>query len=93
MDWWAGLILQRWNFSYFISTRTAEAFAVDVAQLMTTPTADAVSAAIVERVFPGQGVPELQARLRAYLAAATINVARVQEALSLALGSNEFQWY
>jgi uncharacterized protein (DUF1800 family) len=94
VDWWAGLILQRWNFSNYIATRTAEGFVVDVAPLMTTPTPDGVSAAVMRRVFPGQSLPTLEAQLRTYLAGAgPINATRVQEALSLALSANEFQWY
>jgi hypothetical protein len=93
VDWWAGLILQRWNFSNYIASRTAEGFVVDVTPFMTTPTPDAIAAAIMQRVFPGQPIPALEANLRSYLAASAINVTRVQEAFSLALSSDEFQWY
>ena len=94
VDWWAGMILQRWNFASFLTTRAADPLRVDVAPLMQTPTAEAVTDAILWRVFGGAATPELRERLRAYLATAgAINDARVREAFALALSSNEFQWY
>jgi uncharacterized protein (DUF1800 family) len=93
VDWWAGMILQRWNFSNFIATRTAEGFVVDVAPFMTTATPEAIADAIGWRLFGNGAPPELTARLRSYLAGAPIVTARVQEALALALSSSEFQWY
>jgi uncharacterized protein (DUF1800 family) len=93
VDWWAGLILQRWNFSSYLSTRIQAGFSVDVAPLMQTATPDAVVEAIAWRVFGGAASPELTSRLRSYLAAGTITDARVRETLALALSSNEFQWY
>jgi uncharacterized protein (DUF1800 family) len=94
VDWWAGMILQRWNFASYLTTRNVETFRVDVTPLMQTLTADAIADAINWRVFGGAASPELRERLRGYLATGgTINDARVREALALAMSSNEFQWY
>lgn len=93
VDWWGGMILQRWNFSSFVTGRRGPAFDVDVRSIMAGGTPEAVVDAIDRRAFGGRASPELEARLRQYLARAPITETTVREAFALALSSNEFQWY
>jgi uncharacterized protein (DUF1800 family) len=93
VDWWSGLILQRWNWASYLSTRNAAEMAVDVAPLMVVNTADGIAEAINQRVFAGSMSAALKQDVTSYLARVAITQTRVREALSLALSSNEFQWY
>lgn len=93
VDWWAGLVLQRWNFAGYLTTRTAGVLTVDVAPLMTVATPTAITDSINQRVYGGSASLALKQLLTEYLSAAPITTTRVREALSLALSSNEFQWF
>jgi uncharacterized protein (DUF1800 family) len=93
VDWWAGLILQRWNFASYLAGLSSGNVIVDVAPLMQPSTADGVTSAISKRAFAGEMTAELKQQLTAYLAAAPITTARVRETFALALSSTEFQWF
>jgi uncharacterized protein (DUF1800 family) len=95
VDWWAGTILQRWNFCSYLanlSNANNEVF-VDVAPLMAVNTPDAIADAINRRTFGGEMPASLKQRITAYLSASTITANRVREALALTLSSTEFQWF
>ncbi len=93
IEWWAGLILQRWNFCSGLAALASGNIAVNVAPLMQVNTPDAIADAIGKRMF-GDGMPaELKQRVMGYLSAAPITVNRVREAFALALSSETFQWY
>jgi hypothetical protein len=95
VDWWAGTILQRWNFCSYItglSNPNAEVY-VDVAPLMLVNTPDGIAEAIDLRTFGGEMPASLKQHVTAYLAAAPITATRVREAFALALSSSEFQWF
>ena len=93
VDWWAGLVLQRWNFASFITGLASGAIVVDVNPLMATGAPAAVTEAISKRAFGGEMSTDLKTRLTAFLSAAPVNTGRVREAFALALSSTEFQWY
>lgn len=93
VDWWAGLILQRWNFCSFLTGLASGDMTVDVSSLMAVPTPAAIAAAIGQRAFAGGMPAALEQDLVAHLSAAPISATRVREAFALALGSNAFQWY
>jgi uncharacterized protein (DUF1800 family) len=93
IDWWGGMILQRWNYATYIATRTAAELNVDVAPLMTVNTADGIAEAINQRVYGGSMSSALKQDITAYLARVAITQNRVREALALAMSSNEFQWF
>ncbi len=93
IDWWAGLVLQRWNFCSFLASQTAGNIVIDVAPLMQTPTPPAIAEAIGRRMFADDMPAELHGRVVAYLSAGTLTQARVREAFALALSSTHFQWY
>jgi len=92
-DWWAGLILQRWNFATSLTNLASGAVRVDVAPLMQVNTPDAITAAINKRAFGGGMPATLKQEVTSYLAAAPITTARVRETFALVLSSNEFQWF
>ncbi len=93
VDWWAGTILQRWNFCNFITSQTTGQTPVDVAALMVINTPDAIAEAINQRAFAGEMPVSLQQQVTAHLGAAAITATRVREAFALALSSAAFQWY
>jgi len=93
VDWWAGGVLQRWNFCSYLTGLARGEVIVDVSGLMQVNTASAITGSINRRAFAGQMPIELQQRITEFLSAATINETRVREAFALALSSSEFQWY
>jgi uncharacterized protein (DUF1800 family) len=93
VDWWAGLILQRWNFCSFLTSQTSGNTPVDVAPLMVVNTPEAITEAINKRAFAGAMPADLRQTIQAHLSAANINANRVREAFALALSSSAFQWY
>jgi hypothetical protein len=95
MDFWAGTILSRWNFANFIASQSNVAGEVtfDVAPLVALGTPAAIATQIEKMVFGGEMPAALETQIVAYLSAAAISANRVREAVSLALSSNEFQWY
>ena len=93
VDWWAGGILQRWNFTSALTTPTTGEVVVDVAPLMATNTPAAVVEAISKKLFAGAMPDTLKTQITAHLTAAPLTAARVREALALSLSSTEFQWY
>ncbi|MGH7470603.1 MAG: DUF1800 domain-containing protein [Longimicrobiales bacterium] len=93
VDWWSGLILQRWNFCTFITSQTAGNTPVDVTTLMLVNTPDAIAEALNRRAFAGEMPATLKQQVTAFLAAAPINANRVREAFALVLSSNAFQWF
>jgi len=95
MDFWSGTILSRWNFASYVSSQSSATGEItfDVAPLVALATPAAIAAEIEKRVFGGQMPAALEAQITSYLSAATVTAARVREAMSLALSSNEFQWY
>jgi uncharacterized protein (DUF1800 family) len=93
VDWWAGTILQRWNFCSFLCNQTQGNTPLDVAPLMVVNTADGITEAINKRAYAGEMPTAVKQMVTAHLNAATISAARVREALALALSSSSFQWY
>jgi hypothetical protein len=95
MDFWAGTILSRWNFASYVSSQSSPTGEItfDVAPLVALATPTAIAAQIEKMVFGGDMPAALEAQITSYLSAAAVTAARVREAMSLALSSNEFQWY
>jgi uncharacterized protein (DUF1800 family) len=92
VDWWAGLILQRWNFASFLSNLAAGNVIVDVMPFMGDG-APGVVDEIDRRAFGGAMPAPLKERLVTYLSVSPNNTPRVRETLALALSSSAFQWY
>jgi uncharacterized protein (DUF1800 family) len=95
VDWWAGTILQRWNFLSTVlnNTNANNGWLVDVAPLMVDPTPAAVTDAIGRRAFANEMPADLKQHVTSFLAAAPVSQSRVREAFALALSSTAFQWY
>jgi len=93
IDWWAGLVLQRWNFCSFLTSQTTGNVVVDVTPLMQVGTPQGIADRIGRRMFADNMPADLRTRVESYLAAAPITAARVREAFALALSSTAFQWY
>jgi uncharacterized protein (DUF1800 family) len=93
VDWWAGMILQRWNFTTFITGLATGDLVVDVNPLLQFGTAPGVADAISAQAFGGEMPAALKQEITTFLGAGAITAARVREAFALALGSSAFQWY
>lgn len=93
VDWWAGGILQRWNFATILTSQASATFSVDVAPLMAVNTPSGIVSAIDRRAFGGAMPTSLRDHLISYLSAAAITTTRVREAFALALSSSAYQWY
>lgn len=91
-DYWAGGVMQRWNFAAYLTTTSGELF-MDITRFMTTSTPEGIAAAIDTELFAGEMPSALKGQITAYLAAQkTLNEARAREAVALALSSSTFQW-
>ncbi|MES2523251.1 MAG: DUF1800 domain-containing protein [Gemmatimonadota bacterium] len=94
IDWWSGLVLNRWGFTSTISTQaSATTVNVSLTPFKTVNTPDGVVNEINARMFSGEMSPALRAQLLVYLRGATYSDARIRETMALAASSNEFQWY
>ena len=93
-DYWAGGVLQRWNFAVTLSNLgTAGELTLDIARFNAVNTPDGVTAAINRELFGGEMPERLKGQLFTYLQPqAAPTVARVREAIALALSSATFQW-
>ena len=95
IDWWAGLVLQRWQFA----TTLGNSAAVAATNVDLTPfkaqgnNADGVLRVINAQIFGGEMQPNLQTQLSTYLKTGTFNDTKIREGLTLAISSQQFQWY
>ncbi len=94
VDWWSGLVLQRWNYMSYLSTQNSTtALKVDSALFRSPDTADGVVSQISTRMFGGELPSMLRAQLSTYLKGGAYSDARVRETIGLAASANQFQWY
>jgi len=91
-EYWAGGVMQRWNFATYLTTTSGEV-TMDVARFTGVNTPEGVVIAIDKELFGGEMPARLRGQLLTYLAPqATPSAARVREAVALALSSSTFQW-
>jgi uncharacterized protein (DUF1800 family) len=94
IDWWSGLVLDRWSFMVDVSGRnTAAQTKVDTALFRSPDTAEGVVAQINTRMYGGEIPVTLKSGLLTYLKAGTYSDARVRETLGLAASATQFQWF
>lgn len=93
VDWWAGLVLQRWNVMSNLANLSTGNIIVDINPLMAASTPQGITDVISRRAFGGEMPNDLRANVTAYLTAAPISAARVREAFALALSSPAFMWF
>ena len=93
VQYWAGSVMQRWNFGDYLTALASGEVIVNVAPLMTVNTPDGIIAAIGNAAFGGQMPADTRDHVKAYLAASAITTTRVRESLALAINSANFQWY
>ncbi|MBK8247717.1 MAG: DUF1800 domain-containing protein [Gemmatimonadetes bacterium] len=96
-DYWAGGVLQRWNFANYITTTTSTEASMDFGRFWnaanaTANTPDTVLDAISRHLFGGEMPDRLKAQVRTYLAGGTLNTARAREGIALAISSSTFSW-
>ena len=91
-DYWAGGLLQRWNFAAYLTTTSGE-LTMDINRFVAVNTPEGITAAISKELFGGEMPDRLKGQLTTYLAAqSTISQTRAREAVALALSSSAFQW-
>ena len=91
-DYWAGGVLQRWNFAVYL-TNTSGEITMDINRFIAVNTPEGVTTAINTEVFGGEMPEKLKGQLLAYLQTQPApSAARVREAIALALSSSTFQW-
>jgi uncharacterized protein (DUF1800 family) len=97
-DYWAGGVLQRWNFATYITTTTSTEASMEASRFWnaTTPaanTVDTVLTSISRHLFGGEMPERLTAQVRTYLAAqTTLTQNRAREAVALSLSSATYNW-
>ena len=91
-DYWAGGVLQRWNFATYITTTSGE-LTMDINRFIGVNTPEGVTDAIGRELFGGEMPTRLRGQLLTYLQVQPVpSQARVRESIALALGSSTFQW-
>jgi uncharacterized protein (DUF1800 family) len=93
VDWWSGLVLNRWVFASYIATQASAAnTSIDINPLKVPNTADGVVNQINARMYGGEMPASLRGALLSYLRP-SYNDTRIRETLALAAGAHQFQWY
>lgn len=92
MEFWSGLVLQRWNAVSTFASASAATFSVDI-EPFRGATAEATVQLIVERLFGGEATAALRTRLANYIRPNLTSTTRLRETVGLALSSSSFQWY
>jgi uncharacterized protein (DUF1800 family) len=93
IEYWAGNIVPRWKFGSDVSNlNSAATIQVDTTPYRTGSTAGAID--LIDQNFFGGEMPAVtRSGLLSYAGTTALTDAKARELLSLALGSNAFQWY
>ena len=94
VDYWAGLILPRWNFGFLLANGSISGVTYNLTTFLAgavTPTqvANRINAAL----FGGEMAPSELASLTTYLGPTNPSTTKSRDAIGLALASPSFQWY
>jgi uncharacterized protein (DUF1800 family) len=98
VEWWSGLVLQRWRYAGGVATTNSNDFRYDLAKFRSAGTSpEAVAARIIDTVFAGEVSTRFRSELTGFLrgtpATATVSDGRLRDGLSLAFSSLPYQWY
>jgi uncharacterized protein (DUF1800 family) len=91
-EYWAGGILQRWNFANYIATTSSTEAKMDFGRFSADKTPDGVANALSKHLFGGEMPDALKTQLVSYASAGTLSDARIRETIALALSSSTFNW-
>lgn len=93
VDWWSGLVLNRWSFTNYLTSLTSPtAAALNTAPFRTLDTADGVVNQIATRIYGGEMPAKLRSQLLTYLREG-YSEPRVRETIGLAISAFQNQWY
>ncbi len=93
-DFWAGLILPRWNFGASLLNGNVSGVTVDYTGFFAgLTTAQQMADRIDEKMFGGEMPVAEKNRIRDFLLPNAPTSARKRDALALAIGAPGFQWY
>jgi uncharacterized protein (DUF1800 family) len=98
VEWWSGLVLQRWRYSGFAAFSNNNDYRIDVAKFQRAGgTPDAVATRIIDELFAGEVSARFRSELVAFLrgtpVTTTVNETRLRDGLALAMSSTPYQWY
>ena len=93
VQFWSGLVMQRWNFGDYLANLTTGDVIVDIAPFRAVDTPEGITSAISTTMFGGELPAKTRDRIKSYLSATAISNTRVREAVALAINSTTFQWY
>jgi uncharacterized protein (DUF1800 family) len=98
VEWWSGLVLQRWQFAGVLANQNSTNYSIDIAKFTRAgSTPEAVATRIIEEVFAGEVTARFRTELVGFLrgtpASNTVSAARLRDGLALAMSSTPFQWY
>jgi uncharacterized protein (DUF1800 family) len=93
-EFWAGLMLPRWNFVTALMDTGITGITYNVSQITQgATTAPTIANRIDAALFGGRMLPTDKAALTSFLQPNPTDARRIKEAISLALASPSFQWY
>ncbi len=94
VDFWAGLILPRWNFALMLPQNYVWNVSIDLPNLLSgANTPQAVADRIDLLICNGEMAPDDKQDVLNYLTSQAMSDKRKQGALAIALASPSFQWY
>ncbi|MEJ7759296.1 MAG: DUF1800 domain-containing protein [Gemmatimonadaceae bacterium] len=93
VQFWSGLVMNRWNFGDYLTALTTGDVIVDIAPFRLVDTPDGITASINNAMFGGEMPTKTRDAIKSYLGATALSSTRVREALALAINSTTFQWY
>jgi uncharacterized protein (DUF1800 family) len=91
-EYWSGNLMPRWQIASFVAGSRGAQVAIDSAPYLTGSRAAAIDM-IGTNFFGGEMDAETRTSLLDYLNAGNFSDARIREVISLAIGSESFQWY
>ena len=93
-EYWGGLPLPRWNFSFNLANNSVNGVTVDIPGLLVgATTAVQIADRIDDLLFAGEMPVGDKAALTAYLRPDPPSSSRIRDAFGLALASPAFQWH
>lgn len=91
-EYWAGGVLDRWNFANYIATTNSTEAKMDFNRFAADRTPDGVANALSKHLFGGEMPDRLKTQLVSYASAGTLNDSRIRETVALALSSSTYNW-
>jgi uncharacterized protein (DUF1800 family) len=98
VEWWSGLVLQRWRYAGFAANANSNDYRFDLAKFRSAGASpEAIATRIIDELFAGEVSARTRTELTAFLrgtpATTTVSDGRLRDGIALAMSSTPFQWY